>query len=315
MFLSLSFLLFHRRKQNVVWKMFIADPGIFNEEICESALSQLARAITSKPSLRVLDAANKTYKRLGLFSATCSGLCQETRLNEAEISLVPSDCIALDSPEVRHTLTFLERTMFSIGTNTFLEYDPSHSFVYAKDAVWRALSIQPRFRAIDIGSVLTTNLLKFKKQQLVVFIASDPEVARYWPRSRARAPAPAQADIQADVQDEEKNGDVSEVEDQNEPPTETDDDADDESDDDDDDAPLSRPARPPRRNLRIASNTNRDSGRSFSSHTSSVSSKRSEPSQPCSSESQGLERPKRACRGRMEGSFAYAMWASTTDED
>ena len=59
MFLSLSFLLFHRRKKNAIWQLFLSDPGIFNEEICESALSQLARAITSRPNLRVLEAANK----------------------------------------------------------------------------------------------------------------------------------------------------------------------------------------------------------------------------------------------------------------
>ena len=160
MFLSLSFLLFHRRKKNAIWQLFLSDPGIFNEEICESALSQLARAITSRPNLRVLEAANKTFKRLGLFSATCSGLCNETRLGEPEMNLMPTDMVSMDSPEIRHT--FLERTVFSLGTNTYLEHDPTHSFVYAKDAAWRNLSHQIRFREIDITALLIQNLLKFK---------------------------------------------------------------------------------------------------------------------------------------------------------
>ena len=70
------------------------------------------------------------------------------------MNLMPTDMVSMDSPEIRHTLTFLERTIFSLGTNTYLEYDPTHSFVYAKDATWRNLSHQIRFREIDITALL-----------------------------------------------------------------------------------------------------------------------------------------------------------------
>src|SRR3954469_5956192 len=57
--------------------IFLRDPTAFNEEVCESSLSHLARAATSRPNLRYYDAANKTYKRLGLFTAAVNTLNQE----------------------------------------------------------------------------------------------------------------------------------------------------------------------------------------------------------------------------------------------
>ena len=314
MFLSLSFLLFHRRKKNAIWQLFLSDPGIFNEEICESALSQLARAITSRPNLRVLEAANKTFKRLGLFSATCSGLCNETRLGEPEMNLMPTDMVSMDSPEIRHTLTFLERTIFSLGTNTYLEYDPTHSFVYAKDAAWRNLSHQIRFREIDITALLIQNLLKFKKQQLVNFIRSDPEVARFWPSALSADGSRAQpaADEPVALYDDEKDEEGSEVEDNHEPATESDDSYD---EDEEDDAPLVPVVSTPTRTSRISSASSRLSTALQPNPSRPTPLKRGKQSDPLPANQDRSARPKRACAARREGNFAYALWASLSDDD
>src|SRR3954469_8107341 len=84
--------------------IFLRDPTAFNEEVCESSLSHLARAATSRPNLRYYDAANKTYKRLG-FTAAVNTLNQEMTTSRKPLDSLsrPKTYIQPDCAELRQT--------------------------------------------------------------------------------------------------------------------------------------------------------------------------------------------------------------------
>jgi hypothetical protein len=296
--------------------MFIADPGIFNEEVCETALSQLAHSITRSPNLRVLEAANKTYKRLSLFATTCSGLVHETKEHESDVSLAPMNCIDFNGPEVRQTGSFLERMLSALSTNNYLQYDSTRPFVYAKDASLCAPVIIPRYFDIDLRAVLSANLQKFKKQQLVRFIFSDPDVAQYWPEykgaeaaaqaSRVQHPVLASAE---DSDDEQKSSDR-----EDEASGESEQSEDDEQSDGDE--PSSNSAPPISSSRSIASSTSEQTAlsrrisnkrRARNQQPVHVHAKADNPNTPLPS--------KRACAGRVAGNYVAANWPSTSDDD
>lgn len=296
--------------------MFIADPSIFNEEVCETALSQLAHAITRSPNLRILEAANKTYKRLSLFAATCSGLVHETKLHDSDVSLAPMNCVELDSPEVRQTVAFLERMLSALGTNNYIQYDSTRSFVYAKDASFCPPVILPRYYDIDLRGVLLTNLQKFKKQQLVRFIFSDPDISQFWQEfkgaessAQASVPRPVLAEVGDISDDEQKSSDREE-----EPSGES------ERSEDDDRSDSDEPDRSS--NVPAVSTSQAATSRSTSEmavvSSRSSTKRRARREQPVRVESENPNRPlpnKRACAGRVAGNYVAANWPSTSDDD
>jgi len=183
MILNLSYILYHRRKDSFVWSIFKKDPSVFNEDVCESSLSHLARAITSRPNLRVIASANKMFKRLGLFSSSGAGLYEETTVFDSS-ALRSSSRVTLESDEVRQTIVFLERLIYSIRNNECVEYDSRYPYIYAKEATQRNLSLQLHFKDINLNHVIVVNMQKFKKQQLVSFIRSNAEVLEFWPEAK-----------------------------------------------------------------------------------------------------------------------------------
>ena len=182
MLLSFSYLLYHRRIKSPLWSMFVTDPALFNEDVCESSLSSLARSSAGKPNLRNIDATNKVFKRLQILHTTSTGLQDET--TNAELGgpfksawSVPSGCA-----EVRHTITFVERLVHAIETNKCVQYDVKKSFVYAVDATTQVWNVLPRFKEFNFFQLVAENLSKFKKQQLVPYITTDPENTGLMPR-------------------------------------------------------------------------------------------------------------------------------------
>ena len=218
MILNLSYLLYHRRQDSFVFKK---DPSVFNEDVCESSLSHLARAITSRPNLRVIASANKTFKRLGLFSSSGAGLYEETAVFDSS-ALRLSSRVTLESDEVRQTVVFLERLLYSIRNNECVEYDSRSPYIYAKEATQRNLSLQLHFKDINLNHVIVVNMQKFKKQQLVSFIRSNAEVLEFWPEAKQPPPnqrlvlqdmdsgddsEPAESDAASETEQDDNNGD------------------------------------------------------------------------------------------------------------
>src|SRR3954452_44907 len=89
-------------------------------------------------------------------------------------------------------------------TKTCLDTKP----INAKDASFFPPVILPRYYDIDVRGVLSTNLQKFKKQQLVRFIFSDPDISQFWQEfkgaessAQASVPRPVVAEV-GDISDE-----------------------------------------------------------------------------------------------------------------
>ena len=111
--------------------------------------------------------------------------------------------------------------------------------------------------------------------------------------------------------DDEKDEEGSEVEDNHEPATESDDSYD---EDEDDDAPLV-PVAPTPRTSRISSASSRLSTSLQPNRSRPTPLKRGKQSDPLPANQDRSARPKRACAARREGNFAYALWASTSEDD
>jgi hypothetical protein len=212
MLLNFSFLNYHRRMKSPVWSLFVKDPGIFNEDVCESTLSVLARTVSNKPNMRTIDAANKNFKRITLFHATCVGLQEETSNVDSAGPFTSSWNVPVTSLEVRHTIAFLERLIHSIGTNKCMEYDPSSSFTYGAAAGLRELQVTCRFKSMDFFITITENLWKFKKQQLVPYITTDPAMMEHWPEAKAAPPDGNTSMVAAD-EEEDKEEELAEEKD------------------------------------------------------------------------------------------------------
>src|SRR6185436_2745089 len=105
--------------------------------------------------------------------------------------------------EVRHTITFVERLVHAIETNKCVQYDVNKSFVYAVDATTQVLDVMHRFKEFNFFQLVAENLSKFKKQQFVPYITSDPEMLQYWSHAKV-VPAEASAAMDIDEPDERK---------------------------------------------------------------------------------------------------------------
>jgi len=314
MLLSLSYLLYYRRKKTFVWDLFRNDPGVFNEDVCETSLSLLARAITSRPKLRELDSANKTFKRLGLFSAASNGLFQETSPTDA-FALHSASRISKKGEEVKLTTAFLQRLLTSVQNNVCMEYDPRYTFTYEKDATLRNLTSAARLKDINLLSVVAIHMQKFKKQQLVAFIQSDSNIAEFWPEAREgqREIAQVVEEVDSDRSDQESKSDgESEL---------SDDSPGHDSDSDDRPDPGSRPD--PLPEVEVLGEESKQppvsptSNSGFEPRIASVSSKRARNAAATTNavSEPPNQRPRRACLGRVSGNYTALNWPSSSDDD
>ena len=125
-------------------------------------------------------------------------------------------------------------------------------------------------------------------------------MARFWPSALSADGSRAQpaADEPVGLYDDEKDEEGSEVEDNHE----------------EDDAPLV-PVAPTPRTSHISSASSRLSTSLQPNRSRPTPLKRGKQSDPLPANQDRSARPKRACAARREGNFAYALWASTSDDD
>jgi hypothetical protein len=186
MLMNLLLLHHHRQQDDCVWRLFRQDPGIFNEEVGETALSLLARDTECQVNKRqTIEQVNMAFQRSGLMPAVVSEVSMaltSSPSSKGEWRHTLDD----DSEEVTTTVGFMKTLIARILDGSATQYSNTLN-EWATEARIAAvpLSSPPLFTAIGTRAYLRKKMHNYATQQARPLVEKFPVL---WNRSAAIAP-------------------------------------------------------------------------------------------------------------------------------
>jgi hypothetical protein len=107
---NLRLLHWHKAQNTLTWRMFRQDPGLFNEDVGETALSILAQH-TARMRLTELHQVDKLFQEISLMTAAVDQFSHFKSSNDTQSS---SFLIDLASQDISQTVSFLNRLVTTL---------------------------------------------------------------------------------------------------------------------------------------------------------------------------------------------------------